>query len=176
MKKKNMGFILLETLIVSVFIISTLVYLYIQFINLKQNYDISFRYDTIPGLYNAKNIEKMINEKYGYSVFINNVNKNNNNYIELFNDNKCNLIYFSNNQNYCNKLMENIDAKTVLFTNKNINDINNKFKTNNPYSNDFYLYIKSINQVSNDESYYIIIEYNDNTYSNIKISTNKEEQ
>ena len=44
MKKRNKGFILLETLVVSTFIITLLIYLYVQFSNLKKSYDISFRY------------------------------------------------------------------------------------------------------------------------------------
>ena len=69
MKKRNKGFMLIETLVVSTFIISTLIYLYVQFTNLKKSYDISFRYDTIPGLYSAKEIDKFINNNYGYADF-----------------------------------------------------------------------------------------------------------
>ena len=70
MKKRNKGFILLETLVVSTFIITVLIYLYIQFTNLKKSYDISFRYDTISGLYGAKEIDKFINNNYGYTDFL----------------------------------------------------------------------------------------------------------
>ena len=53
-KNNNKGFMLLETMIVSAFIITTLTFLYVQFSNLKKSYEESFKYDSIPELYKAK--------------------------------------------------------------------------------------------------------------------------
>ena len=169
MKKKSKGFMLLETLVVSTFIISTLIYLYIQFINLKKSYDISFRYDTIPGLYNLKEVDKFINTNYGYADFINNTDIITNGYTEIYNNNECNINFFSNNNNYCEKLMTSIGAKTILLAKIDLTTTKNNLKNNNPYSNNLYLYIKSINYTTNINTYLLIIEYNDNTFSNIKI-------
>lgn len=168
MKKKNRGFMLVETLVVSTFIISTLVYLYIQFINLKKSYDISFRYDTITGLYNIKEVDKFINNNYGYAEFINNSDMISKGYIELYNG-ECNITYFSKYQNYCEKLISDIDAKTILLAKSDLTTLKNAFKDKNPYSNNLYLYVKNINNTTNLNTYLLIVEYNDNTFSNIKI-------
>ena len=67
MKKKCKGFTLLETLMVSVFIASALVYLFIQINNIKTNYDITFRYDTIPGLYGCQEVDQFLTSIHAYS-------------------------------------------------------------------------------------------------------------
>ena len=169
MKKRNKGFILIETLVVSTFIISTLVYLYIQFVNLKKSYDTSFRYDTISGLYSAKEIDQFINENYGYSDFIDNDDFIENKYIELINKNKCDYLYFSDNINYCEQLVNKLNIKTVLLSSTDLTKLKEKLKNNNPYSNEFYHYIKKMNLKDIKNSYILIIEYNDNTFSYLKI-------
>ena len=63
MKKSYRGFTLVETLIVSAFIIGILIFLFSQFTKLKKSYDTSFENNTIPALYKARNINR-----YLYSV------------------------------------------------------------------------------------------------------------
>lgn len=65
MKKNNKGFTMLETLITSTLIISTLVFLYVQFNNLKRNYDDNFRFNTVQGIYNAKELVKFYKNNPG---------------------------------------------------------------------------------------------------------------
>lgn len=176
MKKRNKGFMLIETLVVSTFIITVLIYLYVQFTNLKRSYDISFRYDTIAGLYGAKEIDKFINNNYGYADFLAEIESNNNKYIEIINKNKCDYLYFSGNINYCEKLVSNLNVKTVLLASTDLTNLKEKLKTNNTYSNDLYLYIKNINPKQKGGSYIMIVEYNDNTFANIKIEKSAGEE
>ena len=57
MKKiDNRGFMLTETLIVATFLVTTLLFLYIQFNNVTKTYDTSFKYNTVNGLYAVNNI------------------------------------------------------------------------------------------------------------------------
>lgn len=63
MKKNNKGFTMLETLITSTLIISTLVFLYVQFNNLKRNYDDSFKFNTVEGIHKAKQLTKYYKAK-----------------------------------------------------------------------------------------------------------------
>lgn len=169
MKKRNKGFMLIETLVVSTFIITVLIYLYIQFVNLKKSYDISFRYDTIPGLYSAKEIDKFINNNYGYADFLDEIDSNDNKYIKLINKNKCDFLYFFGNINYCEKLVSNLNIKTVLLASTDISKLKEKLKTDNPYSNELYLYVKNMNLSNVENSYILIVEYNDNTFAYVKI-------
>lgn len=168
MKKKNKGFLLLETIMVSTFIISTLVYLYVQFINLKKNYDISFRYDTITGLYNLKEIDKFISTNYGYIDLIEDVDSSTHHYIEIYNDDEINLSYFSSNSVYLKDLIHLMNAKTIIFY-KNSNELKNVLKDSNIYSNELYLYILKQNVVENNDYYTLLVEYNDNTFASINV-------
>ena len=58
MKKNSNGFTILETLITSTLVISTLVFLYVQFNNLERNYDDSFRFNTVNGIHKVKELSK----------------------------------------------------------------------------------------------------------------------
>ena len=93
MKNNNKGFVLLETLMVSSFIIVVLIYLYIQFSDVKQSYNTSFKYDTIQSLYSLKEVDKFINDKFGYNDLKTNVDNEENRYIELYNNNNLLHIY-----------------------------------------------------------------------------------
>ena len=168
-KNNNKGFVLLETLVVSSFIITILIYLYVQFVSLKNSYDTSFRYDSIPNLYSLKQVDTFINKAYGYETFKSELAKSeNNNYLELY-KNKCDLEYFSNNNSYCNKLMENLNIKTLLIINNNLASIKTRFKEHNPYSNGLYKYLKTIDPVLASKSYLLIAEFNDKSYAYLRV-------
>ena len=48
--KKNRGYVLFETLVVSTVILGTLVFLYIQLSSIKSSYNTSFKYNTVSAL------------------------------------------------------------------------------------------------------------------------------
>lgn len=169
MKKFNKkGFVLLETLVVSVFIISTLVVLYVQFVNLKKGYDTSFKYDSVSNLYGLKQVDNFINKQYGYGDLKDDLKNSSLHYIELFKD-RCEIQYFSNNYSYCNKLLNYLDIKTLLIIDNKLDVIKQNFKENNPYSNGLYNYLKTIDPVLASKSYLLVAEYNDGTYASIKL-------
>lgn len=58
MKKNEKGFTLLETLVASTLIISTLIFLYVQFNNLNRNYNDNFRFDSVQEIHEAKQLAK----------------------------------------------------------------------------------------------------------------------
>lgn len=80
MKKNSNGFTILETLITSTLVISTLVFLYVQFNNLERNYDDSFRFNTVNGIHKAKELSKYYQANsdkkcaYGVSICLNESN------------------------------------------------------------------------------------------------------
>lgn len=172
MKKiNNKGFMLLETLVVSAFIISTLVYLYIQFANLKGSYDKSFVYDSVPELYSTKQINDFINSNYNYNDLFTAVDRSEDSYVELYKG-KCNMTYFSDHQDYCNALMDSIGAKYVILGNANLLDNPNNIK--NTYSNLFYHYIKKINVNISSNAYVLVGEYDNNKFASIKIDVDRD--
>ncbi len=155
-KNNNKGFMMLETLVVSVFVITILTYLYIQFINLKSNYSVSFKYDTINDLYKSQEIDEYISTNVGYKKLITS------NDMEIYFNNKCNLSYFSSTQDYCNELMDKLEVTTSLLI-KPTTDIDG---INDKYGKELKKYIKAI-AGNNTNNYYIITEFEDETFSSI---------
>lgn len=164
MKKNNKGFMLLETLVVSTFILGTLIFLYIQFSSVKRTYDVSFRYNTVPGLYNAKTLSSYLSE-YGYSSIDSKLSESTNGYVNI-----TDCIYSGT---LCNKIVRSIDAKTVLYVGNNISVLKNNLSTSNYDTNifneEFKKYILQLNTTEVNGKNRLIIEYNDNTFATVSI-------
>lgn len=168
-KLGNQGFMLLETLIVSTIILSTLVFLYIQFSNIKTNYDISFRYNTIPGLYAAKEISEFItnNDNTNLSTQVDNEV---NGYVNITSGSLIN-----GNTNLFRKLCEYFNVNTILYVPDDLTKfkdyLNNGDNVQSNISEDFKRYILNLNTNSSNKDR-IIIKFNDNTYSSIILGGN----
>ena len=161
MKKMNKkGFMLAETLIVATFLVTILLFIYIQFNNITKTYDNSFKYNTVNGLYNAKNIIKYISTD-GVGNLKEELSKQG---LKFINITDCSNLYFSSLE-YCKVLMDSSNVKTVLFTKENLSIL----KTSNDLLDqtiiDFINYI----DYTETDGYRIIIEFNDNTFASLKI-------
>ena len=61
MKKiNNKGFMLVEVLVVSVFISSILIVMFVQFKKINNSYNVSFNYNTVDSLYLLNNVKKRL--------------------------------------------------------------------------------------------------------------------
>lgn len=161
MKKNNKGFTLIETLIVSAFVAGTLTYLFIQMNNTLTNYDITFRYDTINGIYNANVIAEYLKEN-SYSNLMNLTSTNG--YVDITTSTNIN-----GNSSYYGLITDKINAKTILFTSEDMTEIKNNIKET-AYSEELKRYIQkkdSDNTLTN--KYIIIIEYKDNTFASVRV-------
>lgn len=153
--KKNSGFVLFETLVVSTLVLGTLIFLYIQITSLKNSYNESFKYDTIPGIYKAKLLSNYL-EETGYSDIVTALGDNS--YVDI-----TNCIYAST---LCTDIINKIDAKTVLFTQNDITSFKNELNQVN-LNKKFIKYIKKLENIKENANYRIIIEYNNETYASI---------
>ena len=68
MKKNSKAFALVETLIVSTIIASILIYMFVQFNKLDENYNESFRYNDVDDLYKLDSIKEYINSLDNESI------------------------------------------------------------------------------------------------------------
>ena len=161
MKKNNKGFTLIETLIVSTFVATTLTYLFIQMNNTITNYDITFRYDTINDIYNADVISGYLKEN-GYLNLINLLSTDG--YVDISTSSNVN-----GNSTYYNLIIDKTNIKTILFTSEDMLQIKNNIK-NSSYSEELKRYIlKRDNDTSLTNNYILIVEFKDNTFSTIRI-------
>lgn len=145
MKKNSNGFTILETLITSTLVISTLVFLYVQFNNLERNYDDSFRFNTVNGIHKAKELSKYYQANpdkkcaYGVSICL---NANNEVYDIL------------NIQN--SYLMSDLKASKIDFS-----------KIQDTCDEGCKRFIKRIKTDTNDTR--LVVKYNDGTYASVLI-------
>lgn len=154
-KNSNNGFVLAETLIVTTFVSGILIFLFIQFSNLSKNYNDSYKYNTVEGLYSLNNIIKYINiDEFFYDNLEGLVTTN-----KYLNITDCSLF---SDQEYCTLLfeLENIDSIYIVenYFNKNIfNDSKETIKN-------------FINKISGDgeEKYRIVAEFKDFTFATIR--------
>lgn len=160
--KKNSGFTLVEVLVVSVFIIGTLVFLFTQFLNLKKSYDYTLNYNTVEGLYGTKNINNYLNNSsIMIDGIINSVDENK--YVDISNCSSTLLIY----EDLCTNLYTSLGVKTVIVTYENLNDFNTVLNGNTNYSENLKQYIKKTTVNGYESSYRLIVEFNDDTIASI---------
>lgn len=148
MKKNNQrGFVLAEAFIVSTFVLGVLVFMFLQIKTIINGYDKSFSYNTIPGIYNTKEIEKFI-KKNNYELLINEV------------DEKGYIVLNSSNINYSD-IFTVSNVKTLIISKSDLVEL----KKNNNLSQKFLNYIKTLGIKSGNYQY--IVEFNDDTFVSI---------
>lgn len=169
MKKKNQkGFMLVETLVVSTFVLGSLVFLFIQFRNVNQGYNRAFHYNTVNGLYASENIGKFLKQD-NYETMTQKYRDNRLKYVDLTG---CPSTYIKETS-YCLKLMDTLDVKKVILTDADLSYIR-KAITNNEATDISSGLTKFINSLNNDEAgtllkYRVIVEMNDGTYASVKM-------
>jgi len=169
MKKNNRGFTLVETLVVSSFIVGILIFLFAQFSKLKKSYDASFEYNTIPSLYKAKNINRYVLSS-GADTLVDELEKNNIGFIDIT---ECPMDYLEK-IDYCSQLFSDLGAVTVLVVKEEAikTDLQEYLKANNvAYHEKLYQFVKEISIDSeNLGGYRFIIEFDDDSFATINMS------
>ena len=151
MKKNSKAFALVETLIVSTIIASILIYMFVQFNKLDENYNESFRYNDVDDLYKLDSIKEYINSLDNESI-INICSKINNDDMIVMNKNDdtyTNIEYLDNQID----LLANLDIKTLILTKADINNVDTS-----SLSKTLKNMIKKIDNKS--DNYRIIAEFN----------------
>lgn len=165
MKKiNNQGFMMIEVLIVSTFVISVFIFFFIQFKTISDNYQVSFKYNTVNGLYAANNVKK-----YLMSIDRTDIETtlDESFYVDISN---CPSQYITH-VTYCQTLFEKLDIKKLYVTKQDLNSLISSIRSSsysifNENMKDFIEYIRFDNQVI---GYRIIVEFNDQTFASIKL-------
>jgi len=159
MKKNCKGFVLVEFLTVSIFVLGVLIFLTVQFNTINKSYNRSFKYDTVPDLYFARNIKNMILND-SYDNLKDKVNQDK--YVD-FTD--CSTTYF-NSRNYCKALLESEKVKKAIFVSQDLIS----FKSTDYYNGldeSFKSFISRLKS-NNNGSYMILLEFDDDTYTSLR--------
>lgn len=160
--KKN-GFMLAEVLIVSTLLIGVMVFMYSQIRTLTINYNKSFKYNTVEGLYGARIIRDFLETENNYKTV------GNPKFVER------NSI---NNKDYFDKITEELGITKIITTNnskavysylKNNYDNAASYQTSayNGQTN-YYESLITFASTLTENGNHIIIAYDDDTYCDYK--------
>ena len=165
MKKSNKkGFVLAETIAVSVVIMTSLVIIYTQFMSISKSYARTFAYNSVNNLYLVNNIKNYIKSD-GLNNLISALS--NSNYVDIT---SCSTDYFTE-YIYCETLMDNLNVRQVIFTKTNLDELKNNM---NGLSEKMKQFVNYINY-KNTSGYRIIVEFNDETYATLTIDSDTSE-
>ena len=150
-KRNNKGFVLLETLIVTVFVSSVLIFLFVQFNSLNNNYEESNKYNQVEDIYALSNIANYI--KDDWTLY--NTIKETGTYLDLTN---CEEFTYTD---FCEKFLEKENIEILLA-------MPNKFDKNVivDYDDDILDFINKINPTG-EEKLRLIAKFKDTTTINI---------
>ncbi len=176
----NNGFMLLETLIVSTVILGTLVFLYVQFVNVKSSYEVSFTYNTIPGIYMSKELGEFIAgtvQNNGRSTLVKlqtdlSSNDNTNGYISI---NPDTVFAYPDDTSLYKEMIQQMNIKSVLVVDDSddLSKIKSFLSTGSNVEQDifepqFKKYILSL-ATDNTGKCRLIVAFNDQTFASVLI-------
>ena len=119
MKKNNRGFLLAESLVVSTFVLTVLILLYIQFNNLTTNYKNSYNYNNVESIYDLSSVsDYLLNNNYNLSNQLTASKP----YVVVYKNGSCNMDA-GIIDTFCDNLINKMDAKTVIYTSSDISII-----------------------------------------------------
>ena len=147
------GFVLVETLIVTVFVMTLFTVVYQTVIPYMGEYEKMSSYDDIDSIY-ASNLLKQMITRYANTKYIDEYLENNT-YIQM---NDCSNKNLYINSNYCTKLQENLgisDSDYVFITDYNIADFRKEVKKDEYFDSGNLSNFRSyIDTVSDTEGFY----------------------
>ena len=157
MKKNNKGFMLVEALVMSMVVIGTLTFMYIQFQNISRSYEKSFNYNTITDLYITNEVKNYLINNSLVDTYKNEVDNNTSKYIKIGDITDSSFV----------ELKEKGQIKTVILANESLSELKGKkTKDLSEKFNDFINYLK-VDKEGN--GYRLLIEFNDDTYASLRI-------
>lgn len=164
MKKNNkLGFMLTETLIVSTFVTVTLMYMFVQFQKINQNYNRTFSYNTTNSLYATNQIINYILD-VDFPNIKNALINNSDNYITLTN---CPSHLFAE-ANYCNELFTALKVKDVYFTYDNLTYVKEAMKQDRLIDRSTITFLDYIDYNPSSSAFRIIVYFLDGTHATLR--------
>lgn len=184
MKKLNKkGFLLTETLIVSTFIASTMIFIFVQFRRVNTTFDRAFSYNNVNSLYALNNMNDYIMNN-GYDDIAKAIDTNvDNPYVGLINDDgTCSTVYLTN-IDYCNKLVEVLQIEKLFVTNEDltVNNFKDNLNKYGEFDSQMTKFIKFIKYDDITESpadsirKRTIARFKDGTYATLKLYPRSED-
>ena len=158
-KLNNKGFALVETLIVSVFVMGIFTLLYTNYYPLIGEYEKRENYDSIEAVYRTDLLKRFINSNGVKNNVFNGLRVGDKFYFYHNQDAFCNQL---NNLTECKTVWENLKINSILLTNYTINTVKANIKENSNINNGMKEYVNYLPDYKNNQYQYrgrIIVEY-----------------
>ena len=122
----NRGFLLAESLVVSTFVLTILMFLFIQFRNLIINYNNSYAYNSVESVYDLGSIGEYFrkNQDKPFGNYI-----KGNPYLMVYNNGSCNDSIGLKNTGFCDNIMSQTGVETLIYTSSDLSVIQDYVKT-----------------------------------------------
>ena len=186
MKKNNKGFVLVETLIVTVFVMAVFSVIYINFYPLAGEYERREFYDDVDSKYSAYWVKRFIQgstyDFYGSGGSADTISSNK---YDVF---QCSDLSSSEEASFCNKMFHRMNIKQAIITDYDLTEFKQKVQDDDSLAstlgNNFTAYIEYLPNYSfaslNGAEYRVLIEFERHmdsdensdiyyTYSNMEI-------
>ncbi len=163
-KMNNKGFMLTETLVVSGFVVATLVFLYTQFRTINRSYEVSFSYNNAEELYALGNLADYLRGN-GLNVAGEVSTLAEERYLDITAcpDN------FLKETDYCNALIDSLDIKKAILTFENLDELKQRMDNDSHLSTNLKKFIKAIKYDAASSDYRIVAEFNNGTFATLKV-------
>lgn len=176
MNKK--GFVLVETIVVSVFVLGLFTFIIANIIPLIGEYEKESNYDSVESIYSAHLIRKMILKSENQRI-VGLATLPSEGYYMFEGDDIC---YYLTNTNYCKKLLSRdfLDVRKIILTNYVIsNDFKKRSKKFDRATSEYISQMQKYNNTGLDPSQYdferrIIVVFNDGRITNIELLFNRD--
>ena len=159
-KMNNRGFLLVESLVVTTFVLTVLVFLFVQFKNLFNSYENSYDYNTVEGIYNLNTFKNYLTSP-DVSV------SRNGNYTVIFEGTSCSNVNSFNND-VCNNLGKAMNLKTLIYLDESkLDSLKDSLKDSGDsvFTSSYKDFLSRLKEQSNDIR--LIGQFNDGTYATI---------
>ncbi len=169
MKKiNNKGFLLVETMVVATFCVTILVMLFLQFKNIVNIYNNSYKYNTVDGIYSLGVAKKYIAQR-NFGTALNLSDTTSYKWIYKYGSANCSNYNTTANKNFCKQMIENANIKNLIYTDEShfstfLTKLSSTAGLKESGETGFRNFI---NQLKDKEGNRLIAEFNDGTYASI---------
>ncbi len=189
MKKREKGFMLVETLVISTLVSTVLVMFYVQFNNIVKNFSNDFKYNNVNDMYAVQNVKEIImnddngnfyaNLKKILDENINNTSGGSSNFLEIFTNctNNSGNSYKITSCEKLSALTNFYGIERIIFTKEFVDLTDNDYEIINDAN--FEKFIRSIKSEYTAEefenskiiyNYRLIVKFSNNEFATLKMS------
>ena len=166
MKKNNKGFVLVETLVVTVFVMAVFSVIYLNFYPLVGEYERRESYDDVDSKYGSYWMKRFIQgESYPFSAFTADVT---NRRYHVF---SCDEITAGKSRTLCTDLKGKLHIKNVYITDYNLANFKTVVSSSTAFSEEFKSYVEYLPEYRvaslNNANYRVLVEFERQFHDNV---------